>query len=643
MSRKRNRIIITDEYLEAEEAKEQREAKEAKETDRADRAERAKRIKNDPEALDGPDSIDPNTYNSASTVHNYMLNDPIIDYFKITMPQMEQRKDLNDPNIKLNSEQKFFNFITEKGNLFEQSVVSLLKSLIPEEDFIRIGNCKEDSANPDKYKETKKAILRRIPIIYQGVLHDHSAKTFGSPDFIVRGSHLKYFADEFSKGLSIDPNEYVIVDCKYNTLKLSADGFTLLNAGRSFANKGQLLIYKRMLSKETKCSRYMFVMGRGYKYTSKRIDHRSNLCNKRLGQIDSCDIALNKKVDESLVWLTDLKKNYKNWTVGSRPELYPNMCNTYDFPYHAIKKQVAKNLGELTLLWQVGPENRKCAHKAGIYSWNDKRLLKSVDVLELPDSYAKVVQKMIKINKTDSSDFLWSKEIKNNYMNWQDSKGLEFYIDFETVSNIFDDMATIPEINSQEFVFMIGLYAVCDNFTEYYSFVANSLTTEEEYRIFNDMHNVINGLKERFKNSTDGPNGPDGPDGPNFYHWGHIEESTYRKIYNKYSCDAFSTGHWQTINFCDMCKVFKQEPIVVKGAFSFSLKDIGESFRKQGLLKETWLSESDNNGLFAMVAAHDYYSLTKNESVMADIVYYNKIDCTIIYEIVNYLRTNRVI
>ena len=74
---------------------------------------------------------------------------------------------------------------------------------------------------------------------------------------------------------------------------------------------------------------------------------------------------------------------------------------------------------------------------------------------------------------------------------------VEFYIDFEIISNIFDPLNNIPKIGSNSIVFMIGLVSVINRdlqdfpIIKYHNFTAENLTNEEEYKIFTNMHECI--------------------------------------------------------------------------------------------------------------------------------------------------------
>ena len=91
--------------------------------------------------------------------------------------------------------------------------------------------------------------------------------------------------------------------------------------------------------------------------------------------------------------------------------------------------------------------------------------------------------------------------------------------------------------------------------------------------------------------------------------------------------------------------MFKLEPIIIKGAFSFGLKDVTRAMFRNGMLKRDYYASSTiTDGRMAMIvvaqAAETGTPLTEH-SVMLDVLEYNKIDVRVLYEIVWYLREHR--
>ena len=93
-----------------------------------------------------------------------------------------------------------------------------------------------------------------------------------------------------------------------------------------------------------------------------------------------------------------------------------------------------------------------------------------------------------------------------------------------------------------------------------------------------------------------------------------------------------------------MCKVFIDEPIVIKGAMKYKLKEIGNAMFNHGLIKTKWFDDGISNGFEAMIEACNYYKnrSKKDDNLMREIIKYNEVDCKVLYEIVEYLRDNKI-
>lgn len=595
-------------------------------------------------------------WNSASSVQNYMLNDPILDWLKLH----------KKPSIDKNSK-GFFNFLMRKGNEFEDAVVEYIRNKFDDKDFIQISEGVEDIISVSKYRETVECMKKGIPIIYQGVLHNAKNKTYGCPDFIVRSDYLNELVltrviddkSAYVRAPGIDqPYHYRIVDIKFCTLKLRADGEHLLNSGRNPCIKAQLLIYNTALGEvQGYTPPTCYVLGRGWNYTSKGEKYSGNRCDDKLGKIDvdGIDISYHSKIKDALAWRDRLKVEGSTWNVLPEPsveELYPNMCNQYDAPYGKVKKELADQLDEITLLWMCGVKNRESCAQHGVTRWTDERC--TVETLGMTgDIKAPTLERMLDFNhgkvapNEDPEAKVVPRFINNNWYNWrgQNMNGggrsdptvnLEFFIDFENTTNILDDMQSLPAIGGSNIIFMVGLgYMTPDTKQwKYHCFVAPSLSQKGEFDMFKRFHTIVDAICRKYKC----------PD-PNFYHWGHAETTLYNNMLDRQS--RRGAQGWNPPKFCDFLRVMKDEIILVKGVLNFSLKSIGKGLHSHGLIDLTWDSGDCESGLDAMVKAGECYRKAKSRgsNVLADdtmqkIIKYNEVDCKMIYEIITYLRNN---
>ena len=97
-----------------------------------------------------------------------------------------------------------------------------------------------------------------------------------------------------------------------------------------------------------------------------------------------------------------------------------------------------------------------------------------------------------------------------------------------------------------------------------------------------------------------------------------------------------------------MLKVFKSEPIVIKGVFNYTLKNIAKKMFQQGLIQSIWDTDTQDGAsvmLNAVKALEDSKRLgvpLSETDVMKDIIRYNEYDCKTLYEVVKYLRENKI-
>ena len=558
------------------------------------------KLSNEPEDLSK--KINPDTWISASSIHNYMLNDPILDYIKVNYPVSQE-------------ESIFFNYITTCGKEFETAIMSYIKETL-KIPVLQICNNREDALLYSKYLETVEAIKNKVPLIYQGVLRNDLEMLYGSPDLIVRSDYLNKIVKTNSETSNISNISYNILDIKFKQLNLTSDGIHLLNEGRMKANKGQLMIYERLLSLVLNNSnKNCYVLGRGYKYESKNIKYQSDNCFEKLGLI-KYDEILNEKIDKGIEWLKFLKRNNYNISIKNTilNEMRPNMCNTNDSPYHAIKKKIAMEQEELTLLHNITYQNRLTLNEYGIYNIRDLK-----DHIDIATKVIKIHDTTLKMLKYDNE----TQKITNEFFHKNDGQ-IECYIDFETVS-VFDPFTNLkngPIIGHKTLIVMIGL-VFNDNETTYYNFLAKSLTEQGEFDMFQEMFVVISNYCQNKQ--------------PKFYHWSQIE----RTLYSKWLLKNNLREEDYSLNFCDLHEHFKKEPVLVKNLYNFSLKSVANAFIENKLIKmPLWDSEECSNGLNASILLAKYYKNKNNSELLDKLIKYNKIDCMSMYHIMKYIREN---
>jgi hypothetical protein len=697
---------------------------------------------------------------SASRTANWMRNDPILDYFEMYCSERPFHipNIINDVSIE-NSEKnprtevvvekqsipvETHDFIMQLGKDFEQAVVSYIKKNFTS-DFLQIAHNSGEIMLESKANATFDAMKKGIPFIYQGVLHDWDHKTFGSPDFIVRSDYLHKLVktapltqEEWqigapklfnpfeislkqknikakrrglrSKTISEQPKyHYVIVDVKYSTLKMRTDNVHLTNSGHMAAYKAQMYIYQRALSKlqgyDPKCT---YLLGRNWSMVKTGVKHRGKGPFEKLGAINFHEPKLDQhiiaKTEDAVNWIRRLRQEGMLWTLYPKPsvyELYPNMSNKHDSPWHEKKKELAENIHEITSVWYCGVKQRKRAHDAGITEWTDPKL--SADNLGFKKRknddeklrLGDIVDEILDINRQDI-DPIRPIAITNNFRNWQTSDEefdapIEFYVDFET---IHDAAASTAQSNVNnlaastfgsaykgsftDMIFMVGvgwMEPISDNPNEmekiwrYRNFTAETMTFESERKILNDFYYLIKMIFDRevARRQHKTPNFWQALKAKinkiasafrrgtatleevrnsqlhvNLYHWGHIEKKAFERAMERHPREKFHddlvSNNW--VNFYD---IMRNEPIVIKGALSFGLKAVVRALNDNGLIQVKYADDSCANGMQAMADAVAVYKSGDNIAIskkMNSIVEYNEVDCKAVYAIINYFRSN---
>jgi len=616
--------------------------------------------------------IDWTKWVAASSTKNYVMDDPFLDFLKYSSSSLIR----SFPNLASEFTPKqtdgggFMKNICEAGNVFESKVYDLLKSELGEDNVIDIGG-NLNSRSDEKYHNTIKAMKDGIPLIYQGIVRNYTNKTYGVPDLLIRSDYLNSIVDlnaytgEESKiaapylqkkGIlsrtrrtrrrrrKINDYHYVVIDIKYKQLVLRSDGIHLRNDGNNKAFKSQVWVYTDALGEmqgyRPKCG---FILGSKWKYTSSGEDYSGNSCFERLGRIDytKLDKEYILKTKSAVEWINHVKEKGKTWNLSKTPlpraELYPNMCNSYDYPYHKIKKEFADSIGELTLLWYVGPKERRNAHNNKVYSWKNPFCNPSILGMK-GEKRPKVLRAILDANR-DQGHNIRPKYFGNNYGDWKNRKKLELFVDFEMNNSVFQDFQDLPNFTNKTMIFLIGAGYICPHTNKwiYKKFLVDRLNPKEESRICSEFMTYIEVLKRKYK-----------VDEIPLYHWSHAEVSSWNRAGERYQdeCVLF----YSDLEWVDLLKTFTQEPVGIKGCLNYGLKTVTKAYSDHGYIKTKYDSNLGcTNGADAAVEAYRIEKACQSRGITfpdhpltEEIVKYNEIDCKVLQEILEHNRQNHI-
>lgn len=576
---------------------------------------------------------------SATAIRNYLLRDPLVDWLRLYGREHGFIPDDELPDY--DDRLEFAPFIMGKGSDFDAAITAHLRTLTGVKT---IAERYEQIRDPASALATVAAMAEGQPVIHQGVLHDEETRTYGAPDFLVRSDVLNdLFPGTLTPELASTGApalgsawHYVIVDVKFTTLHLLVSG-QVGNSGSSPAYKGQLFIYNRALaSAQGFAPEDAYLLGRGWEMTRKGESLRGVSAMERLGPV-VMDAAQGVYADAGIEWMRRVRAKGKEWVVlpePSVPELYPNAANDSDFPWHNAKSVIAKEVEELTTLWNVGVDKRNAAHRVGIKRWRDPSVTAESLGVTGPKT-APVLQAMLDINRDTATDFLRPPHVGAAEDEWRAEPALEFFVDFETVSNLNDDFSKLPAQNGQPLIYMIGCGHVENGQWAFESFTTDALTEQDEAKV----------IDEWLLHMGDVAKSRGGDLRPSVIHWSFAEPVNFQFAYDSARERHPEKGWPADLGWFDLWeKVFKTEPVVVRGAMGFGLKAVAKAMHGNGLIATSW-GDSKVDGLGAMVGAWrcDTEARESGKSMvetalMGEIVAYNEVDCRVMWEILGYLR-----
>jgi hypothetical protein len=319
------------------------------------------------------------------------------------------------------------------------------------------------------------------------------------------------------------------------------------------------------------------------------------------------------------------------------------MCNLLDGIWHTLKSKIANCQNDITELWMCGINHRKSAELSGVKNWRTHEGLtvdklgfnesKTANTLQLIIDYNQDTLKCepyLSMDELSIDDLIYPNKIKTNLFDWRTSDKLEMFIDFETVSDLVIDS---DELHGS-LIFNIGIgYIIDGGAFNFKGFTTESLTINDERKIIVDMHEFINDMAVKYN----------GGKKPRLWHWSHAEVTFYKA--SMYRHINLIPNDQLLDNWCDLLRVFKDEPIVVRGSLNFSLKNIVNAFYNNGFIETNYQESKILNGLNAMVLASREHSKCKSNgtkfresNIVKEIEKYNEIDVKVLSEILTYLR-----
>ena len=578
-----------------------------------------------------------------TATRNHALRDPLLDWLGLYGEANGFQRD--DALANYDPRTDFRHFITRKGLEFEAAVVAYLETLAS----IHVIPGEQGARSLEAAQATFDAMLRGEEIIYQAVVRDAESRIYGVVDFLVRSDVLHRLfpsaipieaAAELAPDLGGSPWHYRVVDAKFTTLHFLAGGELGDSSGSSWAYKAQVFLYNRALGRlQGYTPPESFLLGRGWEQRSER----GMSCLDRLGAVPDLYVSGNQgslaiAAEEACSWLRRVRTQGQSWSVlpePSVPELRPNMAGQGG-SWSDAKGRIAHELDELTMLWQVGLDKRNAANQQKVLRWTDPAC--TTDVVGVAGKkQGPTLAALLDVNRSTDGLVVRPALIAAAAEEWRPIPTLEFYVDFEYVSDLDDDFSRIPERGGHPLIFMLGCGHVENGEWQWACFIADRLTERSEADVIDAWFAHMEAVRQRLA-----PSG----DEPKVIHWSRAEQSVLETQFNS-AMRRHPDKEWPAPNWFDFLgKVVREEPVVVRGALGFGLKAVARAMHSHGYIGTDW-GAGPADGMGAMVGAWSCEleagerGCTLSETdLMQDIARYNEVDCKVMMEIVRYLREN---
>lgn len=351
-----------------------------------------------------------------------------------------------------------------------------------------------------------------------------------------------------------------------------------------------------------------------------------------------------ESIDTIIYELNKIHRCITNCRNSSGKRIYPNMKNTFDFPFHSHKKQLANRIDEITQYYYCSPRERDHyistfpGQKYTTRSFGFKKKSNKTVLIDEILANRKVKQKKgtaLVDRLSYKSDDLSVLKDKLKYLN---KYKYHCFIDFEVINNIISCESQVPNLKFINSIFNIGLSIINTETQEtvFHSFYLNDYTDVKlETKMVNRVFELIDEL---------------GTERCAIFHWSHAEISFLNDFNRRVGGDDAGIGS-QGYNFIDLYKLYIDNSIIVKGMKSFKLKELYKNL----FYDETKINVNDIYSTIKLefyeplkVTTHELDNLNNFKSSISDgletigymlmnnnqefsrylpIIYYNILDC----------------
>ena len=471
------------------------------------------------------------------------------------------------------------------------------------------------------HKETHPLLDKNAQIMIHCELYHKEYNLCIKPDIIIhKDLFRKIFPDITTITYDELPN-YIIFDILYTVIHLHIDKKTINHSQYMYYHKCKIYCAYQCIDKY---QRLGFLVGKEYR------ENNISLYKKNTIGVFTFDDYMVSTMNDCIQWLDKLRTHYNNWIILPKPscnELYPNM-NYKDSIWNEEKKKVAEEIQEITLVWNISYHKRNLLLDKNIMKWSDPLLLRNIYPFEIKESHRhKIQSNLIEINK-NKEIVIKPRRIKNQeFIKILNVPEKYMIVDIESIHQLHERDSYFHDLNQVfgSMICIIGSYIVDHQRTYFKDFTIKYLSEQEEYKIIKHwIQYIIHNFKQIHPIKV--------------FHWGHAEKIYFRNLQKKYPKLVFPR-----FECIDLLIYFKKEPITIQGTFGYGLKEIVNALYKHKLIDDIWID--DMNGLDAMAVIMNISEEAEYKNIplkrfmqIKKIIYYNYMDCKVVYDILQLLK-----
>lgn len=274
-----------------------------------------------------------------------------------------------------------------------------------------------------------------------------------------------------------------------------------------------------------------------------------------------------------------------------------------ELPQHSQKEKehVARQLGDVSLVWQCGHNRRKRLREQHVYAWDDPGFEPKLSSMVYGNRMC-TIKKMLTLEQTNDHEFDFPPvdDIRARFPYLYDPIDNLMFVDFET--------------DYQKCIYLFGYY---QSATGYQSVWSPDLDPTDEKELMHKIYEIVSAHKQ---------NG-----GKVVYYF--AEDRFWRERCKFHQLDSYSQLFYQEI---DLHHVFERGPFLIRGVFDFKLKHIAVALYKLGKISIAQ-PEGCADGAESIQIARRWFS--KQDPADKNVLeIYNEFDCRVLFELTRFLQ-----